>query len=1018
MHCLSPTNWHPRLAWALVGLFLLAGASHGQTFTFHHYTAFDGLPQAQVFAVEQDVDGYLWLGTYSGLGRYNGREFESYSRSDGLAANVVQALAIDASGRLWAGTTSGLCRYLPGEDRFECLEGNGFERVPVNVLLAESGGRLWVGTDRGLFRVEGEEFERVDGHSLLVEAAIQSLARGEDGGLWVGTSAGLLHRLPKVDQFEQVYLPKSAEHSITALHADARSVLIGTPAGLFRYRRGHVLAVAEMPRIDVNAIRRDARGALWVATSQGVIREQDGEYRWLRRVNGLRNEITHTVFVDREGLVWLGHDDGLSKWVPGPFVGYLTEHGLLDNFVRTIAEDAAARLWLGTRSGVQVVERSNRRWDFSESMVITTDQGLPDNRVYSIDFPASDQALIATSGGVARWQQDAGIVEVLTDADGLPSNSTQAVLVDHSGGAWIGTNLGTVFLDREGIRPVADPALARAYAYRIRQDVAGRVWFATRDHGLFVLSGGEVARIGAEQGLSGETLWDLAPSSDGGMWVGSNGDGLFHVQADGRTQRFDEADGLANNFVWQVLEDSRGEVWAYTNQGLSRLGGRGLLNFGSEHGLLHPEGGATGAWESEDGQLWFASAEGLMRYDPDYESPLRRAPAIVIERVTSDGAVLGQGSMLPAGSGSVNVEFAALSYWNEASLEYRYRLLGAGENWSEPVVYRPVTFGNLSGGQYRFEVQARHPGGAWTSQPAHFEFGVRPAYWTTLWFWSLMLLAAGLLTWALILWRLRADALRRRELQAQVAERTRELEAANRKLEAASITDPLTGLHNRRFLLDQIQSDVALARRAYIAPDEHPNRDIVFMMVDIDHFKEVNDTHGHLAGDQVLRGYSKILRKQLRTSDYVVRWGGEEFLVVARQTEAWQLHVIAERMIEEVRRAVFMVDGVEDGLQCTCSIGISRFPFVSSTPDALNWEQVVDAADTAIYLAKELGRDGWVAIHGTEKANLRDATAFMQRLKNDLAGLVAAGEVVIESSFPDPCGHGEEHWIQRPGGRS
>lgn len=987
---------------------LLAGTaftatSSAQTYNFHHFGADDGLPQVQVFAIAQDADGYLWVGTYSGLGRYNGRQFQNYSKLDGLGANLVSALAVGAEGRLWAGTGSGLCRFAADEEAFHCPQGEGLERAHVYTLMMNAD-MLWAGTDRGLYRLQGDRISRIEDTAGI---SIHSLARDNSGGLWVGTVNGLLHRSSASAKFQSMPMPDAAANSITALHADGSQVWIGTNAGLFRYQGGAVERLDDLPselaEAEISGIASNESGELWVVSNKGVFwQRSDGERLVLDRSNGLVNEISHTVFIDREGLVWIGHDDGLSKWIPSAFTGYRTSHGLIDNFVRSIGEDHEGRLWLGTRSGVQIVAREEGSWNFDSARTLTVADGLLDNRVYSVAFPGPGEALIATDNGVARWREDEGIVEVITEADGLPTDSTQAVMVDHSGGVWIGTNLGTVYMEDGAIRPVDDPTLAGAYAFRIREDATGRVWFGTRDNGLFVLSGGQFTRFGGADGVTDETIWDLSPAGDNSMWVGSNGDGLLQVHADGSAERYTETDGLSDNFVWQVLEDSRGHVWAYTNRGLSRYDGREFRNFGRDDGLLHVEGGATGAWESHDGQLWFASADGLMRYDPEYDHPEMPPPRVVVERVTREGRTVAKGETLPPGAGSMDIHFAALSFRSDDALRYRYRLVGGDESWSEPMEYRPVTFGNLSGGDYVFEVQARYGEGPWTPQPAQFAFSVRPHFWTTPWFWVLVVLLASLTVWLLVRLKLRASELRRRELEAQVAERTRELEEVNKQLESASITDPLTGLHNRRFLMNQIIADVAQSRRAYVGETKYPNRDIVFMMIDLDNFKEINDTYGHLAGDQVLRGYSDILRRQLRTSDYVVRWGGEEFLIVARQTEAKRLNVIAERMMDEANEAVFEVDGIEGGLRCTCSIGVSHFPFVQSKPDAMNWEQIVDVADCAIYMAKRLGRNGWVAIHGTEKALVDDAQNFLRRLKADPASLVEAGEIMIESSFTEP----------------
>lgn len=988
----------PALLLAVAGL---AEAAHAQTYNFHHYDTDDGLPQVQVLSVYRDDTGYLWVGSYGGLSRYNGQGFESYTTEDGLGANVVEAIVTDESGRLWAGTGAGLCSLVQEVGRFECLEGGRLAGAYVYDLHAESD-RLWAATDVGLFRIHPDGTRHYDQSSGLPAADVRSIERDGDGVLWVGTTDGLARLDPESGRFAPVPVPADAGRRVSALLWEDGVLWVGTGQGLYRYREGEVAAAPGIPpaaaAADIADMAVDRKGKLWVATNLGVLWHEDGDSQLLTRSNGLRYNINFSLYTGREGLVWIGHDQGLSKWVPSPFVGYTGDHGLLDPFVRTINEDEEGRLWLGTRRGIQVVEFRDGEWRFEEAERITTENGLRDGRIYSIAFPAPGEALIATDNGVAKWRSGE-IADTYTSADGLPTNQTQALLHDSAGRTWIGTNLGTVILEDGAIRPVADSMLGGTYVFRFREDQAGRIWAAARD-GLFIIDkNGGITRLSGEDGLTDRTLWDLAPDGEGGMWAGSNGDGLFHVHADGAIDRFTTGDGLVDNFIWQVLRDSRGDIWAYTNRGLSRFDGSEFRNYNRNDGLLHEEGGATGAWESHVGDLWFASADGVMRYDPDYDYRDPPPPNVVIERVRRGGETVSPGQELPPRAGSLDFHYAALGFWSENEIVFRYRLRGLSDEWSDPRPYRPVTFGNLGGGSYVFEVQARAPRGSWDGNTASFSFEVRPAFWETWWFWALSVLATALLVVVFLRLQLRRSEMRQRALEALVRERTEELEKANLQLKDASITDPLTGLHNRRFLVNQITKDIAQATRAYAGPSVHENRDVIFMMIDLDHFKNINDTYGHLAGDSVLRDYARLISDQLRESDYVVRWGGEEFLVVARQAEASRSTVIAQRMVEAGRAFRAKLEGVEEPVTCTCSIGVSHYPFRRGWPDGLNWEQIVDIADKAVYLAKVWGRDGWVAIHGTERADLSDGAEFLRKLKVEFDDMVGDAEVKVESSF-------------------
>ena len=239
--------------------------------------------------------------------------------------------------------------------------------------------------------------------------------------------------------------------------------------------------------------------------------------------------------------------------------------------------------------------------------------------------------------------------------------------------------------------------------------------------------------------------------------------------------------------------------------------------------------------------------------------------------------------------------------------------------------------------------------------------------------------------------------------KAKQEELNSKLQTAHDQLSKLSMTDELTGLWNRRFLNATILEDVAQVIRNYhnvhkglekLIPT---NIDIVFVMVDLDHFKVVNDTYGHGAGDRVLIQIRQLLTGFSRDSDTVIRWGGEEFLVVARNARRSDYMMLVER----VRRAVEMHQfdiGIEKPLHLTCSIGAAVFPFLSNWPEGLSWDRVVEVADTCLYAAKRSGRNAWVGIVPTGLTTIEDLTPDLAKRLRDL---IQVGKLEMKTSLPD-----------------
>lgn len=278
------------------------------------------------------------------------------------------------------------------------------------------------------------------------------------------------------------------------------------------------------------------------------------------------------------------------------------------------------------------------------------------------------------------------------------------------------------------------------------------------------------------------------------------------------------------------------------------------------------------------------------------------------------------------------------------------------------------------------------------------------------WAWVAAAFLAGALVAGLVAWlRLRSAGRARVQLEAQVSGMTRDLERANRTaqdalaaIENENFTDPLTELRNRRYLSAVIKADVAKVQRVYrdSGPGMLPNQDLVFLMVDLDHFSRINDFYGAALGDQVLLGVSQALRRIVRETDSVIRWGGEEFLVVARNTSRHEAPEIAER-IRTVIAGLSVESATGEVLRWTCCVGFAAFPFQTTDFGWLGWDRVVEICDACLYVAKKSGRNAWVGVQGRPGL---DRAKHGPKFPDGLSQLVDEGVLEVFSSREDPFG--------------
>lgn len=225
------------------------------------------------------------------------------------------------------------------------------------------------------------------------------------------------------------------------------------------------------------------------------------------------------------------------------------------------------------------------------------------------------------------------------------------------------------------------------------------------------------------------------------------------------------------------------------------------------------------------------------------------------------------------------------------------------------------------------------------------------------------------------------------------------LKRQNQKLEKTSFSDQLTGLSNRHHLLQYLPGDLALSRRKYEMSIESGlpplDADILFILVDIDHFKPVNDTYGHSAGDLILQQFARLLKSVFRESDHIVRWGGEEFLVVVRFFDRSQARDLVERFRHKVSNTEFDIGCSEKKLSITCSVGYSCFPFYREAPHDYSWEQVIETADKCLYAAKRSSRNASVGVFGSDNKSAEGGVI------EDLPEAIRLGRACLHTSLEE-----------------
>jgi diguanylate cyclase (GGDEF)-like protein len=921
----------------------------------------EGLPQSSVEAIAQTPDGYLWLGTQEGLARFDGVRITVFDKASTrvLRHNRVVALLSDREGGLWAGTEGGGAVRLRGREWSAASE--GLPNPRVRSFAEDETGTVWAGTDEGLARWRGDRWAVDPGWDPRLRGPVFALLAGR-GRLHVGLRDGLLSMRSGEARAEAARgLPAGG---VRALFEDADGTLwAGTGRGVYVRKPGagaFAPAGFALPRPSVTALLRDRHENLWVGSELGgVVRVASGASATLDASRGLSNDQVLVLFEDREGNLWVGtQDGGVNRLSDGKITTFSSAEGLAGDIVWPVFGDREGDMWIGTKTGGLSRFRDGRFTNFS------TKQGLSSNAVQSIAQTEDGALWVGTRGGGLN-RLEGGAVTVYTTRHGLPSDSVNALAAARDGSLWIGTRGGGLcrFKDGAFTRWGREDGLPDATVHFLLEGRDGSLWIATNGGGLVRFSGGKFRVFGAKDGLLAEIVNVLHEDTRGTLWVGTFGGGLYRFR-DGRFTAYTTAEGLYDDAIFSILEDAQARLWMSCNKGIFRVSKRELdeldrkaiarlapVVYGVEDGMKNREcNGANQppAWRDVLGRLWFATIEGVSVVDPEHLPSNPWPPPVNLEQMVVDGRMVEPLDGLALAPGARNLEFhyAAPSFVAPTRVRYRYILDGLDTEWVEAGVRRAGYYSRLPAGAYRFRVAAANDDGVWNETGAALAFRVRPRLYETTWFYAGCGLGLAGMIWGGDRLRARRTRAREEALERLVEERTRALAEANLRLERLSSLDGLTGVANRRRFDEVLELEWRRASRSG-AP-------VSLVMLDLDYFKDFNDAHGHLAGDERLRLVADALSSTVgRAGDLVARYGGEEFVVLLPGTTGRDAAALAERLRAAVEALKLPHDASPTSEVATLSAGVATaFPEERASPEAL-----LAAADAALYRAKREGRN-------------------------------------------------------------
>ena len=773
------------------------------------WSTLDGLPGNSITDIIQTSDGYLYIGTYDGLARFDGFEFKIFNKYNGdnkcnftssralfedskgnlwvgsndeglarigddetlyfntetgLPNNSVRNIREDFEGNIWVGTAAGVC-YITPDYEIKFPEGDNsseYNQTLITSLYCDSMGRIIMLTSDkgGIYVYNGREFERYKGFDSIGEFRFTAIAQDNFGNFWIGTDGKGIFRI--VDKVP-VYIKTNTK----------------------------------LDSVAVWNICNSFSGDTWFGTEKGAVIFRQGAFIEFTKNNNSVNKIIE----DREKNIWLGSaSSGLQKVTIGRF-----SMVYLDSTVNAVADDNEGLLWVGTNNGLLCyknnvpIENDLTKYCYGlriRHVGITKNGDILVNGYKRPGFIRAEKVKDGPEGSynIRNWSSD----------NGLAGNKTRVSIETESGDIYVGTTTGLSIIRPDGsVRTFAkEEGFDSQYIMCLCQDDKGYVWIGTDGDGIYIMKDEKIIdKISSDNGLAGNVVFKIMQDKNNAMWMCTGTGVSYYSDSTHLTEcrsgkrnifNFTGAHGLITDSVFQVIIDYKGTVWMLSNQGIFSIPYDDLINVANgkaeyvdsklytQNDGLQSKGVTSTALSArtKDECIVFTMVDGFAIYNPLKNQASAIEPVLHFESfilddkdVKPDKGIIS----IPAGAKRLDISYTGLSFISPEQVRFKYKLEGFDTENSKPTNQRNVTYTSLPPGDYTFRFTAKTADGNWNHEPIEINIRQEAFYYQKPIFWVI----CGVIVVAIVLFtfwvREQNNKRRRKELELKVEERTKEL---------------------------------------------------------------------------------------------------------------------------------------------------------------------------------------------------------------------------------------------------
>lgn len=906
-------------------------------------TVRDGLPSAYINRILQRQDGFIWLGSKGGLSRFDGKNFSNYqiASDSGLLSNDVLSLLEDQQQRLWVATARGLFLFDDNSQQFQHIA-LGEQAPTVLSLFQDSNQQIWAGTDQGLFKLAPDGAAAIQ---FMPQLEIKVMLNS-DNQLWLGTKQGLFSLDQQSGTASQILLTGAAGIDVRqsrifdAIVSDGKFYLATDRDGLLLFNpetkqvEKQWLKTEQLSSDSIwSIIRHDSK--LWLGyfydgiSSLSIDDSAMMHYRHNPQIQySLPHDNISQLYIDQQQQLWIATTNGLAVTnLADQAIRHLGEYQQISNKHIWSLALSGSDLWFGSENGLN-------RYDLQQHQLKVYQSGegrdqLPRSVIWSL-LPLGDELLLATNDGLLAfspatatvrawpappWQQAGRATEVYS-----LRQHQQLLLLGYYGGYFAVYDLSSqqyVLHHQLANTNYITDALALPQGYLL-----------ATDNGLFQLRDGQLQALAellpelAQQRLHITSLLRVG----GQIWASTQDHGLLILQRDNSQWRLvhqlDIDDGLAENQLRALALASDGQVWLTGMKTLSQIDPVSLqVRRLSRHlHWLDMEFHANASVKQAGNILAFGGNQGLIYFAQDALTPQTTFPTLHLTKaqLMTEAVLVKQNQLtIPPTANYYSFQFAALDFLSPERIQYQYQLQPLLNTW-QPMLNNQLSLSRLPYGEYQLKVRATNADGIWDSESTDIALTLVAPWYLTAWAKAvyvvlvlIMLLFTG---WSLV--------------------------SRFGKLKQVANHDALTSLPNRRYFQHELQQRLQQCRLN--------QQQLALMFFDLNRFKQLNDSCGHEAGDQLLIQVAARLQQAIRNTDFAARLAGDEFVVILSRIQHQQeLDTTVARISNNLCQRYQLTAELDVAL--SCSIGISVF----NQHNQVSADRLLQQADEAMYRSKQ-----------------------------------------------------------------